>query len=239
MSNLPTPIQQIIGIAPKQLHEARFGHEKWIDDGQLHVILVGTGCPIFDVDRSGPCTAVIAGEHFFLVDTGPGTWEAMTSARLPIARLSGVLFTHYHSDHIGDLGEVMTQSWMANADKRTTKLPIYGGPGIVDLANGFEQAYKKDIQHRVDHHTQEIMPDAVAGVLPILVKVPEVDGDDLWKQEMQVPLLPAPSFNWKKNATQPSNEVVQITAFHVQHDPCKPAYGYKFEYKGKTVVVGL
>ena len=105
--------------------------------------------------RPGPCTAVIAGEHFFLVDTGPGTAHAMQAANLPRGRLSGVLFTHYHSDHIGDLGEVMTQTWISNAPVRESPLPVYGGPGIVALAEGFNRAYEKDIGHREVHHSKE------------------------------------------------------------------------------------
>ena len=67
-------MQAAIGrMAAPNLAINRNGHENWVDDGQLHVILVGTGCPMFDTTRSGPCTAVLAGEHFFLVDAGPGT----------------------------------------------------------------------------------------------------------------------------------------------------------------------
>ena len=33
---------------------AQNGHVSWMDDDQLHVILVGTGCPMFDPTRSGP-----------------------------------------------------------------------------------------------------------------------------------------------------------------------------------------
>ena len=97
----------MLGISAQQMRVAQAGHESWLDDDQLHVILVGTGCPMYDVSRSGPCTAVIAGEHFLLVDSGPGTSDAVQYARLPRGRLSGVLYTHHHSDHIGDLGEMM------------------------------------------------------------------------------------------------------------------------------------
>lgn len=207
-----------------------------MDDDQLHVVLVGTGCPMFDPTRSGPCTAVLAGEHFFLVDTGPGAWHATLAAKLPQGRLSGILFTHYHSDHIGDLGETMTGAWIANADRRDAPLPIYGGPGIHELASGINQAYEADIRYRNVHHGDEYMPASTAGVTGVQVDVPEAEGVALWDQEAQVPLLPAPRFNWR-SSDGPSAEVVRVTAFHVEHDPCKPAYGYKFEYRGRTAVV--
>jgi ribonuclease Z len=196
---------------------------------------------MFDKTRSGPCTAVIAGEHYFLVDTGPGTQRALEAARLPRNRLSGVLLTHFHSDHIGDLGEVMTMSWIGGGDKRKEggdgRLPVYGGPGVKNLTDGFNEAYVHDRKYRTEHHGAEYLPPTTSGVMPVEFAVPEAEGDALWEQELEVPLLPAPRMNWKEGASAPSPEVVKVTAFHVQHDPCKPAYGYKFEYKGRTVVI--
>merc|ERR1712032_373009 len=51
--------------------------------------------------------------------------------------------------------------------------------------------------------------------------------------------LPAPSFNWrsKEGGPQSGDDVVRVTAFHVENAPCKPAYGYRFDYKGRTAVV--
>ena len=83
-------------------------------DGSLHVVLCGTGSPLPDPDRAASCTAVLAGGHFFIIDAGPGSWENLQVWGLPIAKVSGVLLTHFHSDHIGELGEVMTQSWVAS-----------------------------------------------------------------------------------------------------------------------------
>src|SRR5262249_46030631 len=48
----------------------------------LHVVLCGTGSPLPDKDRAGPCTAVIAGGEFVLVDVGPGAWETVDLAGL-------------------------------------------------------------------------------------------------------------------------------------------------------------
>ena len=53
----------------------------------LHVVLCGAGGPLPDPTRGGPCVAVIAGEHLFLVDVGSGA-----SRRL--ARLGSAIMRH-------------------------------------------------------------------------------------------------------------------------------------------------
>ena len=44
------------------------------------------------------------GGEFVLVDAGPGTVRNADLLNLPSAGLTGVLMTHFHSHHIGDLG---------------------------------------------------------------------------------------------------------------------------------------
>src|ERR1041384_1735744 len=39
---------------------------------QTRVVLLGTGTPVPDPDRSGPCTAIVVGDSAYLVDFGPG-----------------------------------------------------------------------------------------------------------------------------------------------------------------------
>ena len=49
----------------------------------LHVLLCGAGSPLPDPKRSGPCTAVIAGEHLYIVDAGAGSSRVLSRMRLP------------------------------------------------------------------------------------------------------------------------------------------------------------
>jgi len=120
-----------------------------LDDGQLHLYLCGTAAALPDPNRAGPCTAVVAGGQFVLIDAGPASWRVVDGLNLPVARLSAVLVTHLHSDHIGELGEAIEQSWIAG---RTQLLDIYGPPGIEDVVQGFAQVYSHDQGYRVAHH---------------------------------------------------------------------------------------
>jgi ribonuclease Z len=185
------------------------------DEPGLHVVLCGTGSPIADAARAAACTAVLAGGEFFLVDVGPGAWESVDLANLPLARLSGVLLTHFHSDHIGDLGEAMTGSWIAG---RPRPLDVYGPAGTAQIVDGFVTAYAHDVTHRVTHHGDAAMPRAAAGAVA-----------------HEIPLdLADPGF---PEAVVVERNGLRITMFPVDHSPVSPAVGYRFDYGGRFVVI--
>ena len=94
------------------------------DDG-LHILLCGTGSPMPDMTRANACAAVIAGGRVVVIEAGPGAWSRLAAANIPGAKIDTVLLTHLHSDHIGDLGEVATQSWLGG---RKVPLEVYGPP---------------------------------------------------------------------------------------------------------------
>ncbi|HEX4950563.1 MAG TPA: MBL fold metallo-hydrolase [Blastocatellia bacterium] len=183
-----------------------------LDDGQLHVVLVGTGSPLTDATRAAACTAVIAGGEMILIDTGPASWRKLTTLNLPQHALSAVLLTHFHSDHIGDLGEAMTMSWVAG---RTKPLVVYGPPGVEKVVAGFAQAYALDVEYRVAHHGETNLPRAAAGAIAKPVTLKKLDEAAVVFERN----------GWK------------VTAFNVAHDPVKPAYGYRVEYRGRSVVI--
>ncbi len=183
-----------------------------LTDNQLHVILVGTGSPLADATRAQACTAVIAGGEFILVDAGPGALRKVMTGNLPLQNLSAVLLTHFHSDHIGELGEAVVQSWLAG---RTKKLEVYGPPGVEKVVAGFAQAYAFDTDYRVAHHSEQHMPRAAATANALPVKL---------RNEAEAAVV------FERNG-------VKVTAFKVEHEPATPAYGYLIEYRGRSVVI--
>jgi ribonuclease Z len=178
----------------------------------LHVVLCGTGSPLPDPARAGACTAILAGGQFVLVDVGPGSWETVDLANLPTAALSAVLLTHFHSDHIGDLGEAVTQSWIAG---RAVPLEVYGPPGVAQVVGGFDQAYAFDVAARVAHHGEDHLAAAAGKAVAREVAMPAADGA----------------------TTVFERGGLRVTMFPVEHAPVDPAVGYRFEYGGRTVVV--
>ena len=63
-----------------------------LNDGKMHVVLVGTGGPIYNTKRLPSCTAIIAGGEFILVDVGAGTIRNADLLNLPFKNLSAVFF---------------------------------------------------------------------------------------------------------------------------------------------------
>jgi ribonuclease Z len=185
-----------------------------LPDG-LHVGLCGTGSPLPDPTRAGPCTAVIAGQRLFVVDAGEGSARNLAWMGLPAGRIEAVLLTHLHSDHFDGLGALMLQRWgMASA---RAPLPIRGPAGVERLADGLREAYAIDAGYRVAHHGDAVLPAAGSGGigLPFTLPTPE-QGD-------RVVVL--------------NDAGLRITAFRVDHAPVAPAVGYRFDYKGRSVAI--
>ncbi|MEQ8486812.1 MAG: MBL fold metallo-hydrolase [Pseudomonadales bacterium] len=92
---------------------------------------------------------------------------------------------------------------------RQGPLEVYGPPGVERIVNGFNEAYALDRQYRTAHHGAEFMPTEY-GMLEAVEQ-------------------PAESVRELGELT--------ITSFAVDHSPIDPAVGYRFDYKGRSVVI--
>ena len=194
----------------KQMTQSRVD---MLTDGNLHVVMVGTGGPFPNTERVSVATAVIAGGEFILVDTGPGTARKALLQRLPMGNLSAVFLTHFHSDHIADLGEANMYSWVQGNRKK--RLEVFGPPGVEKVVEGYALAYEQDSVYRTAHHGEDVAP--AEGARPI-AKTVTIEAPD------EARLF------FDRNG-------LRAWAFRVDHFPAKPAVGYRFEYKGKKVVI--
>ena len=182
-----------------------------LEDG-IHVAFCGTGSPLPDLTRGGACTAVIAGKRVFLFDAGEGTAESLALMGILPSEVEMVFLTHFHSDHINGLGALVLQHvFRGNV---ATPLPVYGGPGVERVVNGFNEAFALDHKYRVAHHGAKAAPPKGLELSAFEVKIPEVGVRKII-----------------------SNEGVSIEAFKVNHEPVAPAYGYRITYRGRTVVI--
>lgn len=188
----------------------------WLfEEDALRVLLCGTASPLAHPTRARPCTAVFAAGRFWVVDTGPGSWNQLALWRIPGERIGAVFLTHFHSDHIGELGEYDLQTWAAG---RPAPLRVFGPPRVGRVVAGFEAAYAADTRFRIAHHGPETMAPASE---PMEARPIDLGGD---------------------GAVEGSRVVLEedgltVTAFLVNHRPATPAFGYRFDYRSRSVVV--
>lgn len=184
-------------------------------DGQaLRIIMCGTSSPLPDPARAKPCAVVVAGDKAWVIDTGPESWEQLARMQFPGARIAGVFLTHYHSDHIGDLGEFRMQTMVAG---RQQMLPVYGPPGVKPVVDGFNLAYDGDANNRLAHHGDAIINLAAAPL--VAHEFGAAFAGDLTAEEVVL-----------------RDGDLTVTAFEVDHEPVRPAVGYRFDWKGRSVV---
>lgn len=175
------------------------------------VVILGTGTPILNPDRSGPAVAVVVNGSAYLVDFGPGVVRrAAAAARdkkiaaLTPANIKVAFATHLHSDHTAGLADLYLSPAV---EGRPGPLELYGPPGIADMARHVQAAYVKDVDIRVHGleqgnarayviHTHEIKPGIVY-----------------------------------KDAN------VTVRAFAVAHGTWDYSYGYRFDTPDRSIVI--
>jgi ribonuclease Z len=146
------PIAIVLVVAVALLSDARAEPAT----SATRVVLLGSGTPNPEPDRSGPAVAIVVNDTPYLVDFGPGVVrraaamspsyggeiEALETEKLGIAFL-----THLHSDHSAGLPDLVLTPWVMGRDK---PLELYGPKGVGDMAAHVLKAYDADIRYRVD-----------------------------------------------------------------------------------------
>ena len=179
------------------------------DDG-LSALVCGSRSPLPSPGRAETCIIIKAGQNLYVVDIGDGSINNLRNWRVDLTPVKAVLFTHLHSDHISDLADLHLNTWVNNPTK-TEKLKVYGPEGVEDVVNGFEDAYTLDYQFRNEHHGDKVAPINLAGY-------------DTFTIDLSNPIII-------------DDNGLKVTAFKVIHDPIEPALGFRFDYKGRSIVI--
>lgn len=209
--NLPVVQDRVAERMMRSQMAADAADALFVDDA-LRLLVCGSASPFPHPTRARPCLAVIAGGKFYIVDTGPGSWNQLALMRIPGERIGGIFLTHFHSDHLGDLGEFNMQTWVAG---RPGPLTVFGPEGVARVVGGFEEAYALDDGYRIAHHGAELLPPDTAAMQPRTLMLPA-------KGEI---------------ATVFEDGALKVSMFRVPHDPIEPAVGYRFDYKGRALVI--
>ena len=175
----------------------------------IRVTLLGSGTPVPDPERFGPSTLVQAGDQRLLFDAGRGATIRLYQLGVSMSTVGPLFLTHFHSDHTVGIPDVWLTGWLGGPwARRTTPFHVIGPIGTKELTAHLERAYAADVRIRIaDEHYP---PQGVA-----------LTSDE----------FAADGVVYEKAG-------VKVTAFEVDHgDEIRPAFGYRIDFKGHSVVI--
>lgn len=178
--------------------------------GVTQIVLLGTGTPNPDPDRSGPALAIVVNDTPYLIDCGPGIVRRAAKAAqsgidgLKVDKLTRLFVTHLHSDHTAGYSDLIFTPWVLERDE---PLEVYGPKGIGEMTEHILAAYQQDIKVRLE------------GLEPANDSGYRVNTHDI-----------KPGIIY-----QDSN--VTVEAFAVQHGAWPEAYGFVFTTPDRKIVI--
>ncbi|MDE3252412.1 MAG: MBL fold metallo-hydrolase, partial [Bacteroidota bacterium] len=159
------------------------------DSLKTKIILLGTGNPYPNADRSGPATAIVYGNRFFLFDAGAGIERRINAAKLPVSGPEAVFITHLHSDHTLGYPDLIMTSWVM---RRNKALQVFGPTGLQRMTNLIMDAWSEDIDLRVKGLERE-QPDFLQ------VKVHEIKAGLVYDSAgVRITAIPVLHGSWKQ-----------------------------------------
>lgn len=174
------------------------------------VVLLGTGTPNAEPDRSGPATAVVSNGHAYIVDCGPGIVRRANAAfqkgidALEPSNLNVLFLTHLHTDHTTGFPDLLFTPWVL---ERSVPLEVYGPKGTKEMVDHILAAYEQDIRARLEGK-EPANPEGYRVNVHII----------------------EPGLIHEDNQ-------VKVISFPVHHGAWGEAYGFRFETKDRVFVI--
>ena len=176
------------------------------------LVVLGSGTPNPDPERSGSAYAVIVDDTPYLIDFGPGIIRSAAALSpawggeikgMSVDKLEHAFLTHVHSDHTAGLSDLLLTPWVMG---RENQLNLFGPAGLKKMASSLLDAYQEDIDYRMN------------GTQPAN------------KTGYQF------KFTELKNGVVFQDKNLTVEAFKVDHGDFEDAYGFRFTSKDKVIV---
>lgn len=177
---------------------------------RTQVVLLGTGTPRPDPERSGPATAIVVNGTAYLVDLGPGIVRRAAAAfekgmpALAPDKLRVAFITHLHSDHTVGYPDLIFTTWVQG---RRGPLNVYGPEGLEQMTHHIMAAWQEDI----DIRTKGLEQRSTEGLT--------VQAHDV------------------KPGVVYEDANVKVTAFQNSHGEWRQSFGYQFKTPDRTIVI--
>lgn len=108
---------------------------------EARLTVLGSGTLLPDDDRRSAAHLLEAGGRAFLLDCGSGTVHGLDRHGVAWGELDGVVLSHYHTDHIGDLAPLLFALKHGVRPPRTEPFTLAGPPGLREVLDGMERAF--------------------------------------------------------------------------------------------------
>jgi ribonuclease BN (tRNA processing enzyme) len=177
---------------------------------KTEVVMLGTGTPLPDPDRSGPSTAIVVNGTPYIVDAGTSVVRRAAAARdkgvkaLEPTNLKIAFLTHLHADHTLGLPDLILTPWIMG---RKAPLELYGPAGTREMVEHILQAYDVDIKVRTEGLEQ-------SNRTGYKVNVHEITPGVVYKDAN-----------------------ITVKAFNAYHGSPKNTFGYRFETPDRVIVI--
>ena len=178
----------------------------------MQLVILGTGTPNADPERSGPALAIIKNEKSYIVDTGAGIVRRAAAASikhnlnsLKASNLQTAFLTHLHSDHTVGLADIILSPWVL---ERKQPLQLFGPIGTQKMTTNIHQAYEQDINMRM------------GGLEPANPDGYKVNVTEILKPGIVL-----------------ENADIKVEVISVAHGSWKQAFGYTFSDGDRKIVI--
>lgn len=174
------------------------------------VTTTGTGTPIPNPDRAGPGTHVRCGDIQLQFDAGRSTVLRLEQMGVSVNELSAVLLTHYHSDHLSGLTDLLLTHWVMDWHDDFGPLDVVAPTGhTTDFVDAMFAIWEQDLAVRAHHNGRAPEPKVTA----VGFDVPD-----------------SPTEVWSRGD-------VRVLAGQVRHEPVEGAVGYRVETPDGVVAI--
>ncbi len=174
------------------------------------VTVTGTGTPLATFDRAGAGVLVRYGGVHLQFDAGRATVLRLVAAGSSPAELTALFLTHYHSDHLVGLQDVVLSHWTMDVFDTNGRLPIFAPTGsTLRFCERMLDLWDDDLAIRSQENLREPQP-----------KI-DIIGFDAPAEPVEV---------W-------TNGEIRVLAAQVRHEPVEGAVGYRVETPDGVVVI--
>ena len=177
------------------------------------LLILGSGTPNPDPERSGSAYAIVTNGQSYLVDFGPGVIRRASAfspswggefESMEIQNLNYAFLTHLHSDHSAGLADLILSPWVL---EREEPLNLFGPRGLKRMADKITDAYQIDIDYRING-SQPSNPEGYK------TKVTEIAEGIIYE-----------------------DKYIAVEAFENNHGDFKNSFGFVFTTKDKKIVI--